>query len=722
MQYFILSDGAPRLRVLPAAFEAVPPAVARAAIEQHTQPGDVILDPFASGLGVIQAALDLERKIIAASFNPINALTIRASLWPADARSAFTHLEDALKAAHRLHENVLKLYTASCPTCGKAATAQHFTWDRERRQPIEKHVLCKVCGENAGPIEDDDLKELKKLDARGLPFWLLHGRVLDRNHEDAERVSDVLDAYTPRAQAALSDLLLKFESLSETDRSVLRPALLATLDACSMLHTPDEARYPSGLKPAARFIERNVWLELERQVSFLSSATPSLPRVTTVEELLAAAAPAVCLLVLPARELVKQLPDCSIPLVVTQPPLPRPGFWSLSAVWAAWLWGKQSRLVDHVLPLLSRKRTSWDWQWRAIGSALNVLNPALRDDAHVVMSCPAEEAILDSVTLAAASAQHRARSIVCDPLDGIRATWQAGQHNLPPTTGEAEVLRTILAERGEPTHELVLRAGLLATLGQSPALIEIAQQSEGDQTPLAVLRAKIDQAWSAASLRQIEPHHWWLMLPPALAAPLADRVECLARDLLREREEWRGDELLRQIYRDFPGHLTPDRALVATVIHSYAENIHFDHIRLRVEDQVEARQTEIEEMCQLLQQSGEQLGVEVSAVATTTEQQHHTSWSRSGVIIYTFVIQSTAEIMPLLRADSGVLVIPGGRATLLQHKIARDARLRKTPWQVLKFSSLRRAAQHSDLSLATFPLAFGLEPPIEQPALQIQLL
>jgi hypothetical protein len=58
----------------------------------------------------------------------------------------------------------------------------------------------------------------------------------------------------------------------------------------------------------------------------------------------------------------------------------------------------------------------------------------------------------------------------------------------------------------------------------------------------------------------------------------------------------------------------------------------------------------------------------------------------------------------------------------LQHKIARDARLRKTQWHVLKFSSLRRAAQQSDLSLATFPLAFGLEPPIEQPATQIQLL
>jgi hypothetical protein len=86
------------------------------------------------------------------------------------------------------------------------------------------------------------------------------------------------------------------------------------------------------------------------------------------------------------------------------------------------------------------------------------------------------------------------------------------------------------------------------------------------------------------------------------------------------------------------------------------------------------------------------------------------------------VIQATAEILPLLQESTGVLVIPGGRATLLQHKLARDARLRGTQWQVLKFSSLRRAAQQADLTLQTFPLAFGLESPIEQPALQIQLL
>ena len=85
-----------------------------------TQPGDVILDPFAAGLGVIQAALDLKRKIIAASFNPINLLAIRATLWPVDARPALTHLADAPKGSQRLRDHLRALYTTRCPTCGNA--------------------------------------------------------------------------------------------------------------------------------------------------------------------------------------------------------------------------------------------------------------------------------------------------------------------------------------------------------------------------------------------------------------------------------------------------------------------------------------------------------------------------------------------------------------------------------------------------------------------------
>jgi len=88
MQHFIPSDEIPPLAILSNALTSVPPSVARAAIEEYTQPGDVILDPFCVGVGIIQAALDLDRKIIAASFNPIAILAIEATLWPIDPRAA----------------------------------------------------------------------------------------------------------------------------------------------------------------------------------------------------------------------------------------------------------------------------------------------------------------------------------------------------------------------------------------------------------------------------------------------------------------------------------------------------------------------------------------------------------------------------------------------------------------------------------------------------------
>jgi hypothetical protein len=721
MQHFIPSDTAPRLRLLRQAFPGVPPSVARAAIEAHTQPGDVILDPFASGLGVIQPALELGRKIIAASFNPINLLALSATLWPVDARAALTHLADTPKGSLRLRDHLRELYTTRCPTCGRDSLAQHFVWDRDRGEPVEKHVNCTMCGENIGQIDADDLSKLKRYDPRGLAFWVLHGRVIDRQHEDADRVSDVLDAYTPRTQSALGDILSKFEGLNAEDRSALRPALLATFDLCSTLHTPDESRYPSGLKPPARFTEKNVWLELEQQVSLLPSIPPPLPQVATIDELLASPTPAVCLLVAPARELIKQLPVDSIPLMVTHPPLPRPGFWSLSAVWAAWLWGKQHSQVDHLLPLLSRKRSNWDWQWRAIGSALTVLHPALRADARTVMSFPADEAIIESVLLAAASTHQAVDHLTCDPHEGVRVTWQPHPPiPAPSPSGEGEV-RRILLDRAEPTPTIVLKAGLLAAWGQTSTLSDIAHQPDSESPPLAVLRAAVKSALAVPALFEIEPQVWWLTnqaidQTPLAQMPLADRVEHIIVELLRAQADWHTIDLLRAVYRHFPDHLTPDRAVLATTIHSYAAESSFDQVHLRAEDRAVARAAEVQEVRELLLKIGSHLGFE------TIIKEQGVEWLKAERREYAFVIQATAEIEALLQAETGALVIPGGRATLLQYKLARDARLRDTHWQLLKFSSLRQAAQQADLTLQTFQLAFGLEPPIEQPATQSQLL
>lgn len=343
MQYFIPSDKAPPLRILADAFApsaAVPLSVAHAAIELYSQPGDVIVDPFCIGASVIRAALDLNRKVIAAAFNPINILAIEATLWPVDVRSALTHLADTRKGSERLRDHVLDLFKTRCPTCGRDATALNFVWDRDRNVPVEKRTQCEVCGENIGPADDADVSNAKRFEPRGLSFWTLHSQVIDRRHEDADRVSEVLDAYTPRTQNALSDILLKFDGLPEVDRSALRSALLAMLDACTSLHAPGEMHRLIGLKPPPRFIEKNVWRELEHHASLHLAVSPSLVRASSINALLKSTSPAVALIAMPARDLAKQLPAKSVQLLLTYPPLPRPGFWSLSTVWAAWLWGK----------------------------------------------------------------------------------------------------------------------------------------------------------------------------------------------------------------------------------------------------------------------------------------------------------------------------------------------------------------------------------------------
>src|SRR5512135_2478411 len=741
MRYFVPSDEIPPLRILANALASVPPSVARAAIEAHTQPGDVILDPFCAGVGVIQTALDLNRKIIAASFNPIAILAIEATLWPIDPRAALTHLADARKGPDRLRDHILELYRTRCPICDKEATALEFIWDREARAPIGKRVRCKTCGDNTAPIDADDQTRAARFEPRGLSFWLLLGRVIDRAHEDADRVSEVLDAYTPRAQMAIGDILLKLEGLSPADQTALRPALVSLLDACSSLHSAEEfLRRISGLKPPPQYVEKNIWIEFENICHSLSPAsTPAvLQRADSIDSLLAASTASTFLLAGPTREAAKLIPQKSIQLMLAYPPLPRPGFWSLSTVWTAWLWGKSH--ITAMLPLLSRHRTSWDWQWRAISSALHALEPALNSSALNIFSFANDEAVMESVALASAGANQTLEHVTCDSHDGTRVTWQthaelAGDRDLESLALDIrrsvrETATRILRDRAEPTDRLVLQAAIYGALGQSDVLAIIAHLPEGDQSPLAFMRDVVQSTLAAADLPVIalDEHLRWLKEDGrsgtsatfrwafnAETKPLADRVEAAIVDLLRTRNEWPGDELLREVYRRFPDWLTPDRALVATCIGSYVEEIEAGRVRLRSEDVFEAREAEVRAARDNLETIGTQLGYEVKSKPEVV-------WLNGKEVVYTFVIAAQAEIDPLLRAAEGVLVIPGGRATLLQHKMKRDPRLSELHWQILKFSSLRHLTEDGSYSLNTLALAFGLEPPIEQAGTQIKLL
>ena len=745
LDYFIPSDATPRPPLLGDLLPRLPPSVARAYVESYSGPGGVVLDPFCIGASVIHAAVELGRRAVVASFNPVVICAVEAALWPVDARAAFTHLADARKGDRRLADHILALYAGRCPTCGANAVARELVWERGLNAPVFKIVDCHDCGTNGGPVDDTDVAAARKHEPRGLPFWLLHGKVISPQDEDAHRVSDALDAYSPRALAAIADVLLKYEGLSPGDRHALRAPMIGMLDAVSLLHPADDAGQPvlprprpRSLRPAQRFVERNVWLALESLISNVYSPPQPILRAPRLAALLESRQPGVCLLVEASRDLAKQLPPRSIDLLLARPPLPDPAFWTLSAVWSAWLWSRHE--AAPLLPLLSQRRTNWDWQWRAIASALGSLLPALKDEARVALTFNAGdvpgESALDGVALAVAGSGASLTRILCDAFDGYRihahpVARRAADRDRPSLAqdiGASAIQAAVktLRARGEPAPWPTLRASMLEALAHESLLSVAAHLPEDGPQPPAFLREAIEAALSApgAPVVEIESGLWWLVDAGRAGEPLADRVESAVSEMLQSKDEWDERELLREVYRRFPGDLTPEQPLVAACIVSYTEETGRGRVRLRSEDHAGARAAEMQSMQSALAQLGAQLGYVAEARAGQIV------WKEDGATAYTLVVSAMATmgamwLHGLMLSGAPVLVIPGSRATLFQHKLARDARLRQAvergAWQFLKFSAVRQMIAHADMDRRAFALALGLDPPLEKPQVQIPL-
>ena len=125
-------------------------------------------------------------------------------------------------------------------------------------------------------------------------------------------------------------------------------------------------------------------------------------------------------------------------------------------------------------------------------------------------------------------------------------------------------------------------------------------------------------------------------------------------------------------------------------------------------------------------------------------------WLEDGRDMYVFVISSTAAVahyllgqeLPTAEAESTsggepiseegstleprrCLVLPGGRARLIDLKLQRDPRLgravERDSWQFIKFRHLRRLMARNDLDRYAFKTVLGLDPIVEQEGAQIPL-
>ena len=720
LSHFVLGEsGPPPSRGVGAYLPAMPEGVASAYIAALTQPGDLVLDPFCQTGQVLRESVALKRRALGSNFNPVAARWLESQLWPREAAlviAAFVRLGDLLRGDVPLRQHLLNLYVTRCPTCHKSAVAEWFVWDRDEGRPIEKHVRCAACQtDSAGPADEADVLAARKFEPHGMAYhFALERAIADETVADAgarERAAAVIEAYTPRALVALTDLLRRYDALSAADQSAVRPLFLTAFEAGLALHPADEERpRPRSLKIPPQFIERNVWLAMEDGLPPPADSTrAALPRAPDLGSLEASREPAAQLVAQSARDLAQLVSAASVRLVLAVPPEPDPTLWALSAVWAGWLWGRSARATETLRPLLARRRADVDWWWRGVAQALRALLPALTQPGHVVLvSADADDDTLSGLLLAGAGAGLALDHALVEPRTGLRVMW----HTAPPPASrdlDTEALAVeighlarqaagaVIRQRGEPAAWPFIHAAIQSDLAHAGLVRLAARMPEGGLPPLDLIKKAILHGLQAprSPVYPVEDVRglWWLTDPGQADAPLADRVEASVCEwVARSWPECAEHAVLDEVYRRFSGRLVPERSYIRLCLESYAVQVRPGVWAWREEDRPEARQVQVTQLLAGLVDLGKRLGCEA------VEHEDRVLWSRERHPVFTFVVSATADLGVHLLAKrpprgQPVLVLPGGRSALAHYKLRHDLRLREAVlgagWAFLKFRQLR---------------------------------
>jgi len=719
-------------------------------LRAYTKPGDLVVDPFCESPAVVLQALALGRRIVAVSFNPLDALRMRQALVPSPTHeldAAVTRLADSPKVGVSLREHLQRLYRTTCPQCHKAVIAEYFVWERQADVPKRVHYHCPACGDaGARDCDESDAQVLSETQPQGLHYWYVLDRVAREEGSARKFAMRLLELYTPRNLYVLSNLVLKVEDLfaGSAVLEFLRLALLRCLELGSKLNpVPGEATgaHRSRLNPPARFAEWNAWRLFEEVTRYLTqSHKKEVPLVAQLSEVLSpgptspapARAFAGCM---PVRELLPALGPAGVRLIHTQPPPLGRTYWALPYLWTGWLYGHKA--AASLWPLVRRRNSDWGWYLHVMRGTLSSMQKALHPDGHMVLLGTGKGlAYHEALTLAVAGANLGLESALYHPceLEGAtkpfaglrgdyRLTCSVGAPTPPWPMSLLELkarlaqfavaaAEELLQERGEPAPFARLHYHIWEILAQRGILQRVMSMKELGE-PLTWVRAAVQGALEAEVNRTLARLWegdedgeclWWLVQPPE-TTPLTERVEQAALETLLADETLDTEEFMQRIYARFPGLLTPDSEWVMACLKSYGQLGAAGRWALREQERPEDQLRARTELRGLVSDLGLRWGYEVARQTVDVDVQ----WTQGDREVVLFVILRSAALSGLfnLPAIAGFaktrrfVIFPEARQALLQLRLVRSPTLGRQlaarGWQFVHVEDFVNWASRADV-------------------------
>ncbi len=703
-----------------------------------------ILDPFGASPRLVGEIARAGYRVLVAANNPINRFLIEMEADPPseeELSSVLAELATSFKGNERIEPHIRSLYLTQCNNCKNAIEAEAYLWERgasngngdtsRNGKPAMygRIYQCPICGEyGEHPATDKDIENANLYSQSGLHRARALERVVLLGDPDRHHAEEAISVYLPRSVYAIFTLINKVDGLNLTPRRLkhLQALLLTTIDLANSLwpHPVRQSR-PLQLKSRPRFREHNIWLALEKSVSDWCSTTPPVPLVHWPEQ--PPPEGGICLFEGRLKDLIESMKGTDISTVVTAFPRPNQAFWTLSALWSGWLWGREA--VGPFKSVLRRRRYDWAWHSSALQAALRNLSSSLTVDTPMLgLIGETEPAFLSAAMIAADAANFNLQSTaLLAESKQCQITWHRSTRVRTgfPVTIDTQIAtarrssQEYLQQRGEPASFLQVHTSALTALAQSnylPISIETPVESIGK------LNAIMEEAFSydgsferiGGSEKSLDVGHWWLQKTSNTNLPQADRVEMELVRFLIKHPDSTTLEIFKHIYTCFPGLMTPETELIQVCLSSYGiENPPGSgKWKIRTTDLPSARRYDLENITILLKQVAHNLGYQV-------DDQTPLTWRNTQGDIrfacYSIVSGVIGEIIlnQNYPPDKSLLVLPGGRANLVIYKLAHNPLLQQAVekgWRFIKFRQVRWLAKNPVMNEETLNEQLAKDP------------
>jgi hypothetical protein len=747
----------------------LPEGVVTCWLQDKIPPASWILDPFGMSPNLIIEAARAGYRVLVAANNPINRFLIELAALPPTAEELSASLADLAatrKGEERLEPHLRRLYETRCAQCEKVIMPDAFLWEKDANFPYGRIYECPHCGD-AGerPTTREDIDKATRFSNTGMHRARALERVVSHGDPDRSHVAEALTAYLPRALYALITLINKLESMplgSHEGTARQRQLAMLLLKACddgnTLWHYPTARARPRQLTVPPRFRENNLWLSLERIVKAQISNAPPVPLVHWPEQL--SNSGGVVLFEGRLKDLVEGLhsgdyADLRIDAIIGAFPRPNQAYWTLSALWAGWLWGREA--VTPFKSVLRRRRYDWAWHSSALSAALRYLHPWLSPATPFLgLIGEVEPGFISAAMIALQSSGFKVDGLALRAGNGqaqISCHWQTVTAQSPISdevfqaeqatqieNNAASAAFSLLKQRGEPASYIRLHTAALLALAEANLIPTFEKKPPGDV--YTFLHNSFEKTFthrkgflrfigagatssSTSTSKHLESGQWWTQPGADFTLPLADRVEYAVVDYLHTVSVCSLAELDRTMCLKFPGLLTPDREVIKACLESYAfeDQTAQEQWRLHSQEYREERTLEVEEILNTLNQLGERLGFQSTG-------RHPLLWkNEQGDSIYAFFILVSAcfgEILTksLPPTTKHWIVIPGSRAGLALYKINHNPYLKSQlddGWQFMKFRHLRGLVGMTNLNRQNLDQQMALDP-LTETASQMRLL